>query len=162
MVSRIPPQYLVNALLAGAIGTVGMAFLARRKMYEVTMNSEPYRNAVDALKRHNGAQYILGTPIEDKRYDIFNRKSDLIKNLDCKFKMHVSGPEGAGYYYFYGERPDQRSPWKLTQCELEVRETTKLEKEEYEEKRLIIYSLARDGPLKTDEVTDGGVEASSS
>ena len=88
-----------------------------------------------------------------QRYDIFDRKASLTKDLDCKFKLFVHGPDGAGYFYFFAERPDFETKWAVTQCELEVVETKNLKKEDFQDKRLIIYSRKRDGPLEEAEAS---------
>ena len=66
MIHRLSRQTLVNIGLAGAMGVFGMSYMARGKIYEVTMQSDTYRTALKTLKSHPGAQHILGQPIIDK------------------------------------------------------------------------------------------------
>eukprot|EP00088_Acartia_fossae_P050140 TRINITY_DN5595_c0_g1_i8.p1 TRINITY_DN5595_c0_g1~~TRINITY_DN5595_c0_g1_i8.p1 ORF type:complete len:134 (+),score=17.10 TRINITY_DN5595_c0_g1_i8:79-480(+) len=114
---------------------------------QLTFKDQPQiKTSLSVLKFHPGARHLLGKPITDHKIDLSDENSIIRKANKATYKIPVKGPEGHGFYHLQVFVADDKT-WRVVKSQLEIRETSKLEKEEYEGKMLMVFNEEKNGDL---------------
>ena len=141
------PSNLQLAQIAGGFGlfTGCTGMFLHGKMQERFKQTAFVRESLIKLRRHEGACYLLGTPIRDFNIHFHDTENNYSDEKEAIFKIPVKGPDGHGWYFIRAEPKGENGVWVGIKCELELDDTSKLEKEKYEGKRLKVFDSDRDG-----------------
>lgn len=127
---------LVKIGAVGGIATVTMGLLLRNKINFNIRQTDYYKDALKALRQHNGATYLLGEPIRDRSIDVSDLETNFTKTNYAQYKVPLKGSKKSGYLYFWAERNSEQEKWDVVRMELELAGDSS--------KRLLIKSISRD------------------
>lgn len=82
-----------------------------------------------------------------------DRQNNYISDTEARFRIPVKGSHGKGHLLILAtpdqtDNTEEKSEFKLRLCELEVKETDKLLPQDYDKKRLVVFSQERHGDIK--------------
>lgn len=133
MLENVSMHTLIKIATIGGAITAGIGYATRGRIQTNIRNTEHFKTAVDELKAHRGAVYILGEPIEVGRVDIDDTTNNYTKDYTAQYRVPVSGVKKKGDLYFWAERDGIDQPWIICRMELGLKDTPN--------KRLLVKSL---------------------
>ena len=144
-----------NLQLMGVAGAFGLltgctGLFFHSKMQQRFKGTSFVRESLIKLRKHEGACYLLGTPIKDFNIHFHDTENNYSNENEAIFKIPVKGPNGHGWYFIRAEPKGERGVWVGIKCELELDATNKLEKEKYEGKRLKVFDSDKEGFMTID------------
>ncbi|XP_054738737.1 uncharacterized protein LOC129244871 [Anastrepha obliqua] len=102
----------------GAVASISAAMYMQHKMKDRIRNSEYFRLAVQALRKHRGASSLLGEPIREIGFDLGDTKN-FADGKNAQFEVRVKGAKDKGKMFFWATRTPEEG-WLLDRLELEL------------------------------------------
>ncbi|XP_055690051.1 uncharacterized protein LOC129793768 [Lutzomyia longipalpis] len=119
MFSRISNKTLAKVAVYGAFGSISAVFYMRWSIERKIRGQEFYKEALNLLKQHKGAETVLGNPISESGFDLSDKTNKCNSN-EAHFEVSVRGPKDRGTYFFWARREEPK-PWEVYRAELELK-----------------------------------------
>uniref|UniRef100_A0A1B0CKL3 Uncharacterized protein n=1 Tax=Lutzomyia longipalpis TaxID=7200 RepID=A0A1B0CKL3_LUTLO len=100
MFSRISNKTLAKVAVYGAFGSISAVFYMRWSIERQIRGQEFYKEALNLLKQHKGAETVLGNPISESGFDLSDKTNKCNSN-EAHFEVSVRGPKDRGTYFFW-------------------------------------------------------------
>ncbi|KAH8351874.1 hypothetical protein KR084_000370 [Drosophila pseudotakahashii] len=106
--------------ICGALASISGLAYKRWKLEDGVRQSEYYQMAFQQLRQHSGAVGLLGEPIKESGFSLFNEKNrcDMDK---AQFQVSVQGSKDRGTVYFWATN-SQKQGWLIDRLELETKQ----------------------------------------
>lgn len=138
----LPIEKVTLLTAIGGCATLTFGLYVKGSLSRRVKTQDYYIDSIQRLKKHAGAQHLLGQPIVDQRIDLGSEVDSHSGQFDAGFRVPVEGPKGNGLYYIKAlctEGEGQARKCTVERCELEVQSTTQLKPEQYHGKRLVVF-----------------------
>ena len=141
-----------NHTLVGVAGffgmTVGCTGLYMHSQIQKNFKQTTFvRESMNKLRSHEAAKYLLGTPIKDFNIHFHDTENNHYTDDEAVYKIPVKGPDGHGWFYIRAEPRGEGGKWVGVRLDLQLEETKHLEKENFQDKRLVIFDCNKNGPM---------------
>ena len=88
---------------------------------------------------------LSGSPIRDFNIEFEDTANNYYTKDEAVYKIPVKGPDGHGYYFIKAQPRGEGGKWVGVKLELELEETKHLEKEKFQNKRLVVFDCDKNG-----------------
>lgn len=88
---------------------------------------------------------LSGSPIRDFNIEFEDTANNYYNKDEAVYKIPVKGPNGHGYYFIKAQPRGEDGKWVGVKLELELEETKQLEKEKFQNKRLVVFDCDKSG-----------------
>ncbi|KAF2900723.1 hypothetical protein ILUMI_05464 [Ignelater luminosus] len=111
---------LMKIAAIGGFVTASMGFALRAKLNDRIAQTEYYKDALQTLRTHPGAVYLLGEPIKAGAIDVSDEKN-FTHHLSAHYEVPVRGTKQKGVLHFWADRKDTEDHWNVSRMELELK-----------------------------------------
>lgn len=133
MLENVSMQTLLKYAAFGGLITAVTGYAVRGRIHNNIKNTAHFKKALEELKAHRGAIYILGEPIQVGNVNIDDSANNFTKDYTAQYRVPVIGLKKEGDLYFWAERDNVEDEWIICRMELGLKDTPN--------KRLLVKSL---------------------